>query len=53
MGAWSSDSRTNVATMDSDAFFHNEKSVVIPEDGTIRIWGATYGGAEDAGAGAA
>jgi isocitrate dehydrogenase len=37
MGAWSADSRTNVATMDSDAFFHNEKSVVIPEDGTIRI----------------
>ncbi|MEV4900844.1 NADP-dependent isocitrate dehydrogenase [Citricoccus sp. NPDC055426] len=37
MGAWSADSKTNVATMDADAFFHNEKSVVIPEDGTIRI----------------
>lgn len=37
MGAWSTDSRTNVATMDADAFFHNEKSVVIDEDGTLRI----------------
>ncbi|MFC7403160.1 NADP-dependent isocitrate dehydrogenase [Citricoccus sp. GCM10030269] len=37
MGAWSADSKTNVASMDADAFFHNEKSVVIPEDGTIRI----------------
>ncbi|WP_413542956.1 NADP-dependent isocitrate dehydrogenase [Citricoccus nitrophenolicus] len=37
MGAWSTDSRTNVATMEADAFFHNEKSVVIDEDGTLRI----------------
>ncbi|MGM7669529.1 NADP-dependent isocitrate dehydrogenase [Microbacterium sp. A93] len=37
MGAWSADSKTNVAAMDADSFFHNEKSVVIPEDGTIRI----------------
>ncbi|NUL48164.1 NADP-dependent isocitrate dehydrogenase [Cellulosimicrobium funkei] len=37
MGAWSADSKTNVAAMDSDAFFHNEKSVVIGEDGTLRI----------------
>ncbi|QCU78722.1 NADP-dependent isocitrate dehydrogenase [Citricoccus sp. SGAir0253] len=37
MGAWSADSKTTVAYMKRDAFFHNEKSVVIPEDGTIRI----------------
>ncbi|REE05211.1 NADP-dependent isocitrate dehydrogenase [Citricoccus muralis] len=37
MGAWSADSKTNVATMAADAFFHNEKSVVIGEDSTIRI----------------
>ncbi|GAA1666249.1 isocitrate dehydrogenase, NADP-dependent [Citricoccus zhacaiensis] len=37
MGAWSADSKTNVATMSANAFFHNEKSVVIGEDSTIRI----------------
>jgi isocitrate dehydrogenase len=37
MGAWSSDSRTNVATMAGDDFRHNEKSVVIESDGTIEI----------------
>lgn len=37
MGAWSADSKTNVATMDADDFRHNEKSVVIENDGTIRI----------------
>ena len=37
MGAWSADSKTNVATMDADDFRHNEKSVVIDGDGTIRI----------------
>jgi isocitrate dehydrogenase len=37
MGAWSPDSQTNVATMDADDFRHNEKSVVIQQDGTIRI----------------
>ncbi|GAA1116236.1 NADP-dependent isocitrate dehydrogenase [Citricoccus alkalitolerans] len=37
MGAWSADSKTNVATMAANAFFHNEKSVVIGEDSTIRI----------------
>ena len=37
MGAWSSDSRTNVATMDADDFRHNEKSVVIDHDGALRI----------------
>ena len=37
MGAWSADSQTNVATMDADDFFHNEKSVVIAEDDTLTI----------------
>ncbi|WP_055589542.1 NADP-dependent isocitrate dehydrogenase [Peterkaempfera griseoplana] len=37
MGAWSSDSRTNVATMDADDFRSTEKSAVIAESGTLRI----------------
>src|SRR5215218_5842975 len=37
MGAWSSDSRTNVATMGADDFRSNEKSVVIESDSTISI----------------
>jgi isocitrate dehydrogenase len=37
MGAWTPDSRTNVATMGHDDFFSNEKSVVIEADDTLRI----------------
>ncbi|NYD79023.1 NADP-dependent isocitrate dehydrogenase [Arthrobacter cupressi] len=37
MGAWSSDSKTNVATMGANDFRSNEKSVVIPADDTLRI----------------
>ncbi|MDV3220495.1 NADP-dependent isocitrate dehydrogenase, partial [Intrasporangium sp.] len=37
MGAWTADSRTNVATMDADDFAHNEKSVVLSKDDTLRI----------------
>ncbi len=37
MGAWSADSRTNVATMGHDDFFSNEKSVVVEADDTLRI----------------
>ncbi len=37
MGAWSSDSKTNVATMGDDDFRSTEKSVVIEADGTLRI----------------
>jgi isocitrate dehydrogenase len=37
MGAWSADSRTNVATMVGDDFRHNEKSVVLERDDTLRI----------------
>ena len=37
MGEWSKDSRTNVATMSGDDFRHNEKSVVIENEGNLRI----------------
>jgi isocitrate dehydrogenase len=37
MGAWSADSKTNVATMGKDDFRSNEKSVVIESEGTIAI----------------
>ncbi|MET4589928.1 NADP-dependent isocitrate dehydrogenase [Arthrobacter sp. 754] len=37
MGAWSADSKTNVAHMTSDDFRSNEKSVVIEAEGTIAI----------------
>src|SRR5699024_8924767 len=37
MGAWSKDSKTNVATMDADDFRHNEKSVIIDGDDTLTI----------------
>ena len=37
MGAWSPDSKTNVAHMTADDFRSNEQSVVIEADGTLRI----------------
>ncbi|MFJ7134697.1 NADP-dependent isocitrate dehydrogenase [Streptomyces fungicidicus] len=37
MGAWSADSKTDVATMGTDDFRSTEKSVVIAEDGALRI----------------
>ncbi|GAA3727841.1 NADP-dependent isocitrate dehydrogenase [Streptomyces tremellae] len=37
MGAWSPDSKTNVATMAADDFRTTEKSVVIAADGALRI----------------
>ena len=37
MGAWSPESRTRVATMGSGDFRHNERSVVVPEAGTLQI----------------
>ncbi len=37
MGEWSSDSKTNVATMDSGDFRHNEKSVIMPSEDTLTI----------------
>jgi isocitrate dehydrogenase len=37
MGAWSSESETNVAHMDGDDFRSTEKSAVVPADGSLRI----------------
>ncbi|AYG84402.1 Isocitrate dehydrogenase [NADP] [Streptomyces hundungensis] len=37
MGKWTSDSKTNVATMGENDFRSTEKSVVIAEDGALRI----------------
>jgi isocitrate dehydrogenase len=37
MGAWSPDSRTNVATMRADDFRSNELSVVLPSDDTLTV----------------
>jgi isocitrate dehydrogenase len=37
MGAWSSDSKTDVATMGAHDFKSNEKSVVLESDDTLRI----------------
>ncbi|WP_175412747.1 NADP-dependent isocitrate dehydrogenase [Streptomyces sp. TRM64462] len=37
MGAWTADSKTNVATMGENDFRSTEKSAVIAEEGTLRI----------------
>ncbi|WUJ72413.1 NADP-dependent isocitrate dehydrogenase [Kribbella soli] len=37
MGAWSADSKTNVATMDTDDFRATEKSAVLEADDVLRI----------------
>ncbi|MET2984383.1 NADP-dependent isocitrate dehydrogenase [Aureibaculum conchae] len=37
MGAWSSDSKTHVATMSQGDFAHNEKSVTLSEATSVRI----------------
>ncbi|MFE0037946.1 NADP-dependent isocitrate dehydrogenase [Streptomyces sp. NPDC058991] len=37
MGAWTSESKTNVAHMTADDFRSTEKSAVVAEDGTLRI----------------
>ena len=37
MGAWTADSKTNVATMAAGDFRHSEKSAVIAADDTLRI----------------
>lgn len=37
MGAWTPESKTNVATMGHDDFFSNEKSVIVEADDTLRI----------------
>ncbi|WP_093871837.1 NADP-dependent isocitrate dehydrogenase [Tenacibaculum sp. MAR_2010_89] len=37
MGAWSSDSKTHVATMTEGDFAHNEKSVTVPSATNVKI----------------
>ncbi|WP_411768896.1 NADP-dependent isocitrate dehydrogenase [Winogradskyella sp. A3E31] len=37
MGAWSSDSKTHVATMSEGDFAHNEKSLTLPEATSVNI----------------
>ncbi len=44
MGAWSPESRTNVATMSSGDFRHNEQSVTVAEAGAVRIEHVGTGG---------
>ena len=46
MGAWTADSKTNVATMDANDFRHNEKSVIMPADDTLQIKLVTTDGNE-------
>lgn len=46
MGAWSSDSKTTVATMGKDDFRSNEQSVVIPADDTLTIQLVTADGTQ-------
>ncbi|WP_026927755.1 NADP-dependent isocitrate dehydrogenase [Granulicoccus phenolivorans] len=44
MAPWSADSKTNVATMAAGDFRHNEKSVIIPADDTLKIQLVTESG---------
>ncbi|MBM7051124.1 NADP-dependent isocitrate dehydrogenase [Rothia sp. ZJ1223] len=46
MGAWSADSKTNVATMGIDDFKANEKSVILEQDDTLVIKHLAANGAE-------
>ena len=46
MGAWSADSKTNVATMGHDDFRSNEKSVVLDADDTLSITHVAADGTE-------
>ncbi len=45
MGAWSSESRSHVATMSAGDFFHNERSVTVAAPTTVRIEHVAEGGA--------
>src|SRR5690606_21322135 len=37
MGAWEKDSKSHVATMTEGDFFHNEKSMTMSSDDTLKI----------------
>jgi isocitrate dehydrogenase len=44
MGAWSPDSKSYVAHMDSDDFYASEKSAIVAENGSLRIQLASAAG---------
>ncbi|MEC3881370.1 NADP-dependent isocitrate dehydrogenase [Parapedobacter sp. 10938] len=44
MGAWAADSKTEVASMPSDDFYGNEKSVTVPQATTFKIEFVDEGG---------
>ncbi|MBI9001738.1 NADP-dependent isocitrate dehydrogenase [Corynebacterium sp. CCM 9185] len=46
MGAWTADSKTNVATMDEGDFRHNEKSVIMPAADALTITHVATDGSE-------
>ncbi len=46
MGAWSSDSKTHVATMSEGDFAHNEKSVTVPNATDVKIIHTDVSGVE-------
>ncbi|ALC05132.1 Isocitrate dehydrogenase [NADP] [Corynebacterium deserti GIMN1.010] len=46
MGEWSADSKTNVATMDTNDFRHNEKSVILEDADTVTIKHVAVDGTE-------
>ncbi len=46
MGAWSSDSKTHIATMSSGDFAHNEKSVTVPNATDVKILHTDSNGTE-------
>ena len=46
MGEWSPESRTRVATMEEGDFKHNERSVVVSEDGALEVRFVPAGGGE-------
>lgn len=52
MGAWSAESKTNVATMGRSDFFSNEKSVTVPAATTVKIefFPAPVSGSTESGA---
>ena len=47
MGAWSADSKTNVATMSAHDFRANEQSVICPADGTLTVNFVGAGGTKE------
>lgn len=46
MGAWTKDSKSHVATMQSGDFFHNEQSVTVPDATTVKIVFTDHSGSQ-------